>query len=220
MALFFLIQISLTTCLLILFVFVFTVIETLSLGLISSIIMSIFITYFLALILLAILHKISRMLMKTKEGEITGVGLILWTIQATALDIALTLTHKIIIHSPLPDFIYRLFGFKRRRGISILTTLWDVDLLDIGENTMIGTGAIVSGHNIRNRKMYRKRVIIGKNVTIGGHCIIAPGVNIGDNTIVAIGSTVPPNWVLNPNCLYGGVPVKKLKELDQKDVEY
>lgn len=217
MALFFLIQISLTICLLILFVIVFTVIETLSLGLIPSIIMSIFITYFLALILLAFLHKISRILMKTKEGEITGIGLILWTIQATTLDIALTLTHKIIIHSPLPDFIYRLFGFKRRRGISILTTLWDVDLLDIGENSMIGTGSIVSGHHIRNRKLYRKRVVIGKNVTIGAYCIITPGTIIGDNTIVAMGSTVPSNWTLDPNCLYGGVPVKKLKELDQKD---
>ncbi len=216
MVLFFGIQILLTSCLLILFILLFTILEPLSIGLLPMLIISVFSTYFFALFLLAFIHKTARMIMHTKEGEIEGVGLILWTIQATTLDIALTLTRKIIIHSPLPDVIYCLFGFKRRKGISILTTLWDPDLLDIGENTLIGTGSIVSGHHIRNKKLYRKRVIIGKNVTIGAYCVITPGATIGDNTIVAMGSTVPANWKLDSNSLYSGVPVKKMKSFELK----
>ena len=108
MPLFFAIQILLTLAILILFILIFTLVETLSYGWLISLIISIFLTYFAALILLASLHKISRLLMLTKEGEIEGMGLILWTIQATCLDIALTLTRKLLIHSPTPDFIYRL----------------------------------------------------------------------------------------------------------------
>jgi hypothetical protein len=157
--------------------------------------------------------------MRTKEGEIEGFGLILWTIQATTLDIALTLTRKLLIHSPVPDIIYCFFGLKRRKGVSILTTLWDPDLIDIGENTLIGTDTIVTGHHIRQGRLYRKRLKIGKNVTIGGLCTITPGVTIGNNTVVAIGSTVPPGWTLDANSLYGGVPVKKLKSFEPEDTK-
>ncbi|NHJ01451.1 MAG: hypothetical protein EAX86_04880 [Candidatus Heimdallarchaeota archaeon] len=215
--LFFAIQLLLTLSLLILFLFVYTIIDSFAFGLVPSVIISIPVTYLLSLVLLASAHKLSRIAMGTKEGEITGVNLILWTVQATSLDIALTLTRKLFIHSPIPDFIYQLFGFKRRKGVSILTTLWDPDLIDVGENSLIGTGAIVSGHHIRSQKMYRKRLRIGKNVTIGAYCVILPGVIIGDNTTVAMGSTVPANWVLDANSLYGGVPVKKLKSFNSSE---
>ena len=212
---FFIIQLLLTFSLLLIFLVVYLTIDTLGFGLIPTIVIAIPVTYIVILFLLALAHKLSRLAMRSKEGEITGLGLILWTIQATSLDIALTLTRKLFIHSPVPDFIYQLFGFKRRKGVSILTTLWDPDLIDVGENSLIGTGAIVSGHHIRSQKMYRKRISIGKNVTIGAYCVILPGTIIGDNTTVAMGSTVPANWKLDPNCLYGGVPVKKLKTFEE-----
>ena len=156
--------------------------------------------------------------MRTKEGEIEGIGIVLWTIQATTFDIAINLTRKFTIHSPVPDFIYTLFGFKRNKGVSILTSrVWDPDLIEIGENTLIGTNTIVSGHHIRIGKLYRKRIVIGKNVTIGADAVIAPGVTVGDNTVVAVGSTIPPTWILDANSLYGGVPVKKLKSFESTD---
>jgi hypothetical protein len=149
--------------------------------------------------------------MNPKEGDITGLNLTFWTIQETALDIALNLTRKFFIHTPMPDSLYPLFGLKKRKGVSILTRIWDPDILDIGENTLIGPGAIVSGHHIRNGILHRKRVIIGKNVTIGANTIMGVGVIIGDNTMVGYGSTIPPNWHLDADSLYSGVPVKKLK---------
>lgn len=219
MVLFFVIQMMLTLCLILLFLLVFIGIESFELGLIPTLVISIFLTYFLALFFLASLHKLSRILMRTKEGEIKGTGLILWTIQATCLDIAINLTKKLTIHSPLPDSLYRLFGLKPNKGVSILTSrVWDPDLVEIGENSLIGTNTLISGHHIRHGKLYRKRIIIGKNVTIGADSIIPPGATIGDNTVVAINSTIPPNWSLDANSLYGGVPVKKLKSFNSESV--
>lgn len=220
MVLYFIFQLLLSLCLIILFLLVFTGIELFQIGLVPTLVISIFFTYFLALFLLASINKLSRILMKTKEGEIEGIGLIFWTIQTGTFEIARNLTQKLTIHSPMPDFILKLFGFKHNKGVSILTSrTWDLDLIKIGINTLVGTNTIVSGHHIRQGKMYRKRIKIGKNVTIGGDSVIAPGVTIGDNTIVAINSTVPPNWELDANSLYGGVPVKKLKSLASPDPE-
>jgi UDP-3-O-[3-hydroxymyristoyl] glucosamine N-acyltransferase len=181
-----------------------------------TVIIAIFCTYIISILILASINKVARTAMKTKEGKITGIGLILWIIQETSLDIALNLSRKFLIHTPTPDIIYRLFGFKKRKGVSILTRLYDPDLIDVGEGTMIGTGAIVSAHMIKDGILHRKRVKIGRNVTIGGYCIMAIGVEIGDNTLVAYGSSVPPHSVLDSNCLYSGVPVKKIKTYDNK----
>ncbi len=179
-----------------------------------TIVIAIFCTYFISILILASFNKIARTAMRTKEGKITGIDLMLWIIQETSLDIALNLSRKFFIHTPTPDIIYRLFGFKKRKGVSVLTRLWDPDLIDVGENTLIGTGAIISGHYIKDGILNRKRVKIGKNVTIGANCIMGVGIVIGDNTVVAYGSTIPPNLTLEPNCFYSGVPVKKIKSFD------
>ena len=150
-----------------------------------------------------------------QEGVIKGLDLIFWTIQETSLDISLNLTRMFFIHTPVPDVLYKLFGFKKRKGVSILTRLWDPDLLDIGENTLIGPGAIVSAHHIRNGILRREKVTIGKNVTIGANTILATGITIGDNTMVGYGSSIPPNSHLDANSLYSGVPVKKIKSLTE-----
>jgi hypothetical protein len=152
--------------------------------------------------------------MVKKEGDITGLDLIFWTIQESALDIALNLTRKFFIHTPVPDVLYILFGLKKRKGVSILTRIWDPDLLDIGENTLIGPGAIISAHHIRKGLLSRKKVIIGKNVTIGANTILALGVVIGDNTMVGYGSSIPPNSHLEADSLYSGVPVQKIKSFN------
>ena len=214
MPVFFLIQLALTFSLMIIFVLVYEYgISPIGFNPIFAIISTIFCTYIISILVLAGLNKISRLMMRTKEGKITGIGLFLWIIQETSLDIALNLSRKFLIHTPTPDLLYRLFGFKKRKGVSVLTRLWDPDLIDVGENTLIGTGAIVSGHYIKDGILHRKRVIIGKNVTVGANCLMGVGIVIGDNTVIAYGSTIPPNTVLEPNSLYSGVPIKKIKTL-------
>jgi carbonic anhydrase/acetyltransferase-like protein (isoleucine patch superfamily) len=215
MPIFFIIQLAMTFSLMTIFVLVYEHgIEPFGFHPTFTFVLALFCTYIISILVLASLNKISRIVMKTKEGKITGMGLFLWVIQETSLDIALNLSHKFMIHTPTPDLLYRLFGFKLRKGVSILTRLWDPDLLDVGENTLVGTDAVISGHFIKDGILYRKRVKIGKNVTIGARCTLGVGVVVGDNTIIAYGSTVPPNAVLDPNCFYSGVPVKKIKTFD------
>lgn len=174
-------------------------------------------SYFIIMFVLAFVNKIARLFLRDKEGELTGFETILWTIKETAWDIARIITKKIILQPLFPDILTRLFGFKKRKGVSIMADLWDLELIDVGEGTLVGTNAMVTGHHIRGGRLYRKRVRIGKNCTIGFASIVLPGAEIGDNVMVSAGSLVPSNWKLDSNSIYSGVPVKKVKELSHKE---
>ncbi|WP_327018708.1 acyltransferase [Croceibacter atlanticus] len=57
-----------------------------------------------------------------------------------------------------------------------------------------------------------KPITLGNNIFIGSDCTILPGVNIGDNVIVGANSLV--NKSLESGYVYAGVPVKKIKSID------
>ena len=57
------------------------------------------------------------------------------------------------------------------------------------------------------------RIKVCDNVYIGHQCTILRGVTIGPNTIVGACSLV--NKSLEPNCVYAGVPAKKICTLDE-----
>lgn len=58
-----------------------------------------------------------------------------------------------------------------------------------------------------------KPITVGDNVFIGTRSIIMPGVHIGNNVIIAAGSVVSRD--LPDNGVYGGVPAKLIKPIDQ-----
>ena len=55
-------------------------------------------------------------------------------------------------------------------------------------------------------------IVIQNNVYIGGNCTIYPGVTIGHHSIVAPNSAVVKD--VEPYTMVGGVPAKKIKELN------
>ena len=67
----------------------------------------------------------------------------------------------------------------------------------------IGHNAIVHGCTIHD------------NVLIGMGAIVMDDAHIGHNSIIAAGSIVLQNTVVEPFSIYGGIPAKKIKNLDQ-----
>ena len=97
-------------------------------------------------------------------------------------------------------------------------TLLDVCKIEIGDNTLIGpnTGIYTACHPIDydkrlEGKEFGKPISIGKNVWIGGSCIILPGVHIGDNSVIGAGSVVTKD--IPSNVVAVGNPCKIIKEL-------
>ncbi len=90
--------------------------------------------------------------------------------------------------------------------------------IEIGDGTLIGHQVVIATLNhatdpARRADMIPKAVKIGKNVWIGAHATILPGVNIGDNAIVAAGAVVTKD--VASNTVVGGVPAKKIKNINE-----
>lgn len=69
-------------------------------------------------------------------------------------------------------------------------------------------------HNIysdRKKKPYTvENITIGNNVWVGANVTILKGVTIGNNAVIAAGAVVTND--VDEDCIYGGVPAKRLKK--------
>ncbi|MCK4847673.1 MAG: hypothetical protein KAT16_01470 [Candidatus Heimdallarchaeota archaeon] len=183
-----------------------------------ALIVAITLTLFTGVFFLAFVHKVARMLMKNEEGILTGRDMFLWGVTMTCADTAYYLVNKLFINQMFPAIFYKLFGAKLGKGAAIYTRIWDVELMDIGDNTSIGTGCIIGAHAISQGELFRKRITIGKNCTIGAGTIMLPGVTINDNVIVASNSVISANRVLKANSIYAGSPVKRIRDWNGESV--
>ncbi len=102
-------------------------------------------------------------------------------------------------------------------------TVLDIREVYIGDNVMIGPNTLITTVNHPMTPMGRRKhigiakpVTIGNDVWIGGNVTILPGVTIGNNVVVAAGAVVTKD--VPDNTLVGGVPAKKIKDLEN-DVE-
>lgn len=117
------------------------------------------------------------------------------------------------------------YGFNITIGkevfINYNCTLLDVCPITIGDRTLIGpnTGIYTATHPVApNERLkdleYGQPITIGKNVWVGGSCVILPGVTIGDNSVIGAGSVVTHD--IPSNVVAVGNPCKVIKEIDNE----
>ena len=94
--------------------------------------------------------------------------------------------------------------------------------LHIGKNVTIASDAIIwSLHHDMNSSDFH---VIGDKTEIGDYSwicsrsIILPGVKVGRGAVVASGAVVTKN--IEPQCVMGGVPAKKIGERKQTEFNY
>ncbi|MFQ5815008.1 MAG: acyltransferase [Candidatus Hydrothermarchaeaceae archaeon] len=112
----------------------------------------------------------------------------------------------------LKNFLYRLIGMKVGKDVSIgLMAMFDIffpELIEIGDNTIIGYDATILAHEYLVEEWRKGRVMIGRNVMIGANATILAGVEIGDDATVSACSLV--NRDVKQGSLVGGVPAREM----------
>tara|TARA_A100001011_G_scaffold102885_1_gene108621 strand:+ start:355 stop:864 length:510 start_codon:yes stop_codon:yes gene_type:complete len=102
----------------------------------------------------------------------------------------------------------------------------DVNKIRIGNNVNIQDGSVVHATYKKTSTSIGNHVSIGHNaiihgctiddfVLIGMGSIVMDKSKISSNTIIAAGSVIIENTFVEPNSIYGGIPAKKIKNIDQ-----
>ena len=91
--------------------------------------------------------------------------------------------------------------------------------ITIGNNCAVAMGVTFcnSNHDTNNPsrragEVESQPITVGNGVWIGANSTILPGVIIGDGCVIAAGAVVANDC--EPNGIYGGVPAKKIKNLN------
>lgn len=112
------------------------------------------------------------------------------------------------------NWYLRAMGAKIGKNVVFNTQhVYDLDLISVGDDTVIGANASILGHVGEKGRLVREKVRIGNRCTIGQYTNIFPGVTLGDNCHVGAMSLVPKGTTLDGDAIYGGVPVKKIRDL-------
>ena len=122
---------------------------------------------------------------------------------------------KYIPSLQLKRILLRGTGMKIGKNVSIgLWATFDIffpELIEIGDNTVIGYDAVVLAHEFLVGEIRVGKVVIGKDVVIGANSTILPGIEIGDRSIVSAMSLV--NRDVPSDVMVGGIPARLIKIL-------
>jgi acetyltransferase-like isoleucine patch superfamily enzyme len=115
---------------------------------------------------------------------------------------------------PLMRLIYIALGARLGDNTYSSGIILDPPFIEIGENTIIGQYALLIPHVIEGERLAHYGIKIGNNVTVGAHAVVMAGVTIEDNSIVGTGAIVPKGTHIGTGEIWGGVPAKKIKNVE------
>ena len=125
-----------------------------------------------------------------------------------------------ILLTPFASLLFRMLGAKLGKNVQFNSKyVFDASLLEIGDNTVVGGGAIINCHIVERGKLVLRKVKIGKNVTIGSHATIMPGCEIGDRAIIGASAVLLKDSKVEPRDVWFGLPAESLREKKRKEIQ-
>ena len=114
--------------------------------------------------------------------------------------------------TPIWTFHLRLSGARLGRRVYVNSLgVSDYNLLECGDDVVIGASVLLSGHTVVGGVVKTAGVRLGDRVTIGIGSVIEIGVEIGSDAQIGAMSFVPKHAKLPGGVVYVGVPVEPLK---------
>ena len=114
--------------------------------------------------------------------------------------------------SPIWTAYLRWNGARLGRRVYVNSlAVSDHNLLEFGDDVVIGQDVHLSGHTVEHGMVKTGVVRLGHRVTIGLGTVVNIDVDIGADTQVGALSLVPKHTTLAPGAIYAGIPVKHLE---------
>jgi len=114
--------------------------------------------------------------------------------------------------TPIWTFYMRLNGARMGRRVFVNSLeVTDHNLLDFGDDVVVGGGAHLSGHTVEGGVLKTAPVRLGRGVTVGVGSVVGIGVVAPDRCQIGALSLVPKFAKLEEGVVYVGIPVKKME---------
>ena len=135
-----------------------------------------------------------------------------WARYMVASHIVRVLAGPLFRGSPVWTIYLRLNGARIGRRVYVNTLfISDHNLLEFGDDVVIGGEVHLSGHTVEGGLVKTAGVRIGHDVTVGLGSTIDIGVDVGPHCQIGAMSFVPKHTKLLAGSVYAGVPVKRLE---------
>ncbi len=119
--------------------------------------------------------------------------------------------------TPFINLFHAMMGMKVGARVQINTAvIGDSNLIEIGDDTVIGGDVTLVAHAAERGDLVTARVKIGRRVTVGLMAVLFPGVEIGDGAVIAANAVLKKGTKVGAGEIWGGVPAVKLGEKPQK----
>jgi len=114
--------------------------------------------------------------------------------------------------TPFIVLFQRMMGMRIGRRVQINTAvIGDSNLIEIGDDTVIGGDVTLVAHAAEHGRLVTAPVTIGSRVTVGLMAVIFPGVTIGDGAMIAANAVLPKGTHVGAGEVWGGVPAKRIR---------
>ncbi len=114
--------------------------------------------------------------------------------------------------TPVWTFYMRLNGARMGRRVFVNSLeVSDHNLLDFGDDVVVGGDAHLSGHTVEGGILKTAPVRLGSGVTVGVGSVVGIGVVAGDRCQIGALSFVPKFAELEEGSVYVGIPVRKME---------
>ena len=137
-----------------------------------------------------------------------------WVQYMTATHVVRLVSGTLFRGSPIWTAYVRMNGARIGRRVYINTlSIADHNLLEIGDDVVIGADVHISGHTVEGGLLKTAPVRLGSNVMIGLGSVIDIDVEIGSGCQVGALTFVPKHSRLEAHAIYVGIPARHLREL-------
>ena len=139
-------------------------------------------------------------------------ALLRWVRYAASIHVARIISGTVFRGTPLWTMHLRLSGAHLGKRVYVNSlSVSDYNLIECGDDVVIGGAVHLSGHTVEGGVVKTARVRIGDRVTIGLGSVIEIGVEIGSDVQVGALSFVPKHARLERGRTYVGIPASPLE---------
>ena len=134
-----------------------------------------------------------------------------WVRYMVAIHVVRLFAGTLFRGTPIWSAYLRLNGARVGRRVYVNSLgVSDHNLLEFGDDVVIGGDVHLSGHTVEGGFVKTARVCLGDRVTVGLGTAVGIGVTVGSDVQIGAMSLVPKNVALDGGRVYVGVPARPL----------